>query len=122
MKAFLRILVTLVISALAVWVTAKLVPGVTLNGASGALWTALAMGIINTCVRPIIKIFALPITIVTLGIFSVVINAFMVLIVDYFVDGFQVDGFWWALLFSVVLSIVNFVLSPLYPKKVGAAE
>jgi putative membrane protein len=117
MKVVVRLLVTLVVSALAVWVTARLVPGVVVDGLSGVLWTALAMGIINTCVRPIIKIFALPITILTLGIFSVVINAFMVLLVDYFVDGFHVNGFWWALLFSVVLSVVNFILLPLYPKK-----
>lgn len=117
MKVILRLALTLVISALAVWVTAKLVPGVTLTGVSGALITAFALGVVNTCVRPIIRIFALPVTIVTLGLFSIVINAFMVVIVDYFVDSFHVDSFLWAIVFSIVLSIVNFILSPLYPKK-----
>lgn len=117
MKTLIRLVITLAVSALAVWVTAKFVPGVELNGASGAIITAIVMGIINTCVRPIIRIFALPITLVTLGLFSLVINAFMILLVDYFVDGFHVNGFWYALLFSVVLSIVNFILSPLHPKK-----
>lgn len=117
MKVLLRLLLTLVVSALAVWATAKLVPGVTLDGLSGVLITALVLGIVNTCVRPIVKIFALPITILTLGIFSLVINAFMVLIVDYFVDSFEVNGFWWALVFSIVLAIINLILLPLYPKK-----
>jgi len=64
-------------------------------------------------VKPILILFTIPITILTLGLFLLVINAIIILMVDYFVDGFYVDGFWWALAFSLILSVFNSLFSDL---------
>lgn len=74
---------------------------------SALFWTVLVMSIVNTLIKPILIIITLPINVLTLGLFSLIINAILILIVDYFVAGFSVDGLLWALLFSVVMSIVS---------------
>lgn len=68
---------------------------------------ALVLAIANAIVKPILIIFTIPLTVLTLGLFLLVINAVIILIVDFFVPGFSVDGFWWALAFSLILSIFN---------------
>lgn len=106
-------LINWVISALAVVVAAYLLPGVHVSSFVTALIVAVVLGIINAFVKPLLLILTLPITIVTLGLFTLVINAFLILLTSYLVPGFVVDGFWWALIFSVVLSAVNWFLSEL---------
>jgi putative membrane protein len=80
---------------------------------------ALVLAILNAIVKPILIFITLPITVVTLGLFLFVINALIILLADKLLKGFQVNGFWWALLFSLLLSIVTSVL---YKEKTGEKE
>lgn len=104
MKIFLKWL----ISAIAIGVAAYIVPGVTVT-VSGAVIAAVVLAALNLLIRPILFVLTLPITILTLGLFSLVINALLVLLTAALVPGFSVIGFWSALLFAVVLAIVNWV-------------
>ena len=87
--------------------TAYLLPGVHVQDYWAALLVAVLISLSNVIVKPILVIITIPITILTLGLFLLVINALIILLVEYFVDGFVVDGFWWALAFSLILSVFN---------------
>lgn len=106
-------IVKFLLSGLAVLLTAYLLPGVNVEDYWTALWVALVLSLVNIFVKPFLIILTIPITFVTLGLFLLVINALMILLADYFVDGFLVDGFWWALLFSLILSIFNSLFADL---------
>jgi putative membrane protein len=95
-----------IISAIAILVTAYIIPGVGIT-LVGALILAVVLGLINMFIKPIVFILTLPLTIVTLGLFSLVINAGMILLAAKIVPGFSIPGFWTALIFSIVLSLVN---------------
>jgi putative membrane protein len=82
-----------------------------------ALLVALVLAIANAFVKPILIIFTIPLTVLTLGLFLLAINAIIILMVDYFVPGFTVDGFWWALAFSLVLSVFNSLFGDLTSDK-----
>jgi len=103
----MSLVVSLLINTGAIFVTSYVLPGVHLAGVEPALVAAVVMGVINTFVKPVLILLTLPITVLTLGLFVLVLNALLVLLVSALVPGFDVDGFWWALLFSVVLSVVN---------------
>ncbi|MBI3619666.1 phage holin family protein [Candidatus Roizmanbacteria bacterium] len=103
----------LLLSALAVFITSYLLPGVRVDNFLSALTVAIVLGVVNAIVKPILTILTLPITLLTLGLFTFVINALIILFVSSLVRGFAVDGFLAALLFSLVLSIVNSVLHAL---------
>ncbi len=107
------VLINWFVSALAILVTAYLLPGVHIASFTSALVVAVVLGVINAFVKPILLVLTLPITILTLGLFTLVINAFVIILTSRLVPGFKVDGFWWALLFSIVLSIVNWFLNKL---------
>ena len=107
------ILMNLLISGLAVFISAYILPGVHVDGFVTALVAAVVLGIANILVKPILLILTLPITIITLGLFYFVINALIILLVAKIVPGFKVDGFWWALIFALVLSIVGSFLNSL---------
>ena len=96
-------------SALIVIIASYLLPGVHVSGFTTALLVALLLGVFNMLLKPILILLTLPINILTLGLFTIVINAFIVLLVTYFVPGFQVDSFWSAVLFSLVASLINFI-------------
>lgn len=106
-------LVQWVVSGAAIIITAYLLPGVAVEGFLAALVTALILGLINAIIRPILILLTLPLNILTLGLFTLVINALLIMLAATIVPGFAVQGFWWALLFGIVLAIVNFALSPL---------
>ncbi|WP_158840701.1 phage holin family protein [Polaribacter sp. L3A8] len=106
MKTFLKILLT----ALAVIILAKILPGVSVGGYGAAIIVAIVIALLNMFVRPILIFFTLPATIVTLGLFLFVINACIILLADKLVDGFAVSGFFAALLFSVLLSVFRSAL------------
>jgi putative membrane protein len=97
-----------ILSAVIVGVVAALVPGVEVTW-MGALLGAAVLAVLSMFVKPIIVLLTLPINILTLGLFSFVINAGLVLLAGAIVPGFAVANFWWALLFSVVLSLFNVV-------------
>ncbi len=102
-------IVHLLVSALAIIVTAYLLPGVQVSGFLSAIVTAIALGLVNLFVRPLLVVLTLPINILSLGLFTLVINALLIMLVSAIVPGFKVNGFLWALAFSVVLTIVNLV-------------
>ena len=100
----------LLILAVAVWITVWLLPGVSIDPWWAALVVAVLLGLINTFIRPVVKLLALPLNIITLGLFSLVINALMVLLCAWIYERMTVDGFLDALWFSIVLTVVNWVL------------
>lgn len=103
-------LMKLLLRTLAVGVAGYLVPGVHITDIWGAVVAAIVLGILNSILRPILLFLTLPVTILTLGLFALVINTVIVLIASKIVPGFSVDGFWVALAFSIVLAIVNWFL------------
>jgi putative membrane protein len=104
------IIARILISAVVIVFLGWLLPGVVVASSWKAIVAALVLAIINTLIRPILILLTLPVTVVTLGLFLFVINACMVLLASNWVDGFQVNGFWWALLFSFLLSVLNSLL------------
>jgi len=106
----MRFLINWFLYALAIGITAWILPGVHLNGVFAALFTAAILGLVNGILRPILFIFTLPLTILTLGLFTFVLNALMVLLTQAIVPGFTVDGFWWAVIFSLLLSIFVYLV------------
>jgi len=104
-------LTSILLSAVAVLIAAYILPGVDIADFWSALWVAIALAILNVTLKPLLIIFTIPITFVTLGLFLLVINSIIILMADYFIDGFEVDGFWWALILSVVLSVINSLFS-----------
>jgi putative membrane protein len=107
----------IIITALAVIITCAMLPGVHIDGALTAVIIAAVLSLLNSFVKPVLIFFTLPLTIFTLGIFLLVINAAMILLAARLVDGFKVDGFWTALFFSIILSLINTLLNSLNKKK-----
>jgi putative membrane protein len=103
MKLILRILLT----AISVVILSKILPHVAVDSYYTAIIVAIVLGLLNFIVKPILTILTLPITILTLGLFLLIINALMILLADRLIDGFMVDGLWWALLFSLCLSFLQ---------------
>jgi len=97
------------INAIVIMVASYILPGVHVDNFWTALVVSLVMGILNILLKPLLILLTLPITIVTLGLFLLVINALLVLVVAHIVPGFHVDNFWWAILFSIVISLMNMV-------------
>lgn len=93
--------------ALAIAVAAWLLPGIHIAGIVPLLVLAIVLGGLNLFIRPILVVLTLPLTIVTLGLFALVINALLIMVAGAIVPGVTVDGFLWAVLFSIVLSIVR---------------
>jgi putative membrane protein len=106
MNTILKILLT----AIAVVIIAYLLPGVEVVNYVDAIVVAIVLGLLRITVKPILVLFTLPITVVTLGLFLLVINALIILLADYFVSGFNVSGFWVALLFSILLTVFQSIL------------
>jgi len=101
-------IIRFLLSGLAVLLTAYLLPGVDVTHYGYALLVAAILGLANAIVKPILVILTIPITIMTFGLFLLVINACMILLVDSLIgSGFEVNGFWWALAFSLILSVFN---------------
>jgi putative membrane protein len=99
----------LAISALGLWLASVIVPGIRVDGFWSLIAAALVLGIVNALVRPILIVLTLPFTIITLGLFLLVINAAMLGLVGFFLHGFHVHGFVAALLGSIVVSLVSWV-------------
>ena len=101
-------IINLLVSALVVFGFANILPGVSVKGYGSAVIVAIVIGLLNAIVKPVLKFISIPVTILTLGLFSFVITAIIILLASAIMgDSFHVDGFWYALLFGVVLAIVN---------------
>lgn len=96
--------------AISIIIASYLVPGVTVNSFFNALWVALFLGVVNVLIKPILLLITLPINILTLGLFTFIINALLILLASSVLKGFEVSGFWVAVLFGIILSLINYVL------------
>ncbi|MCK9155526.1 MAG: phage holin family protein [Paludibacteraceae bacterium] len=106
----MNFIIKLLLSALAVYLTALILPGVSIKNYVTAIAVAIVIGLLNVFLKPILILLTIPVTVITLGLFLFVINAGIILLSSYLMNGFNVDGFWWALLFSFVLSIFSEIL------------
>ncbi len=109
----MNFIVRILISTLAVLATSYLLPHrmVQVDGFTTAIILALVLAFLNSVVKPIFILLTIPATILSLGLFLLVINAVIILLADHFVDGFNVNGFWSALVFSIVLTIINSIFN-----------
>ena len=106
MNFIMRIIVTSIVA----FGLSYILSGVDIDSFWAAIVLAIVLALLNAIVKPLLIFFTFPLTILTLGLFLFVINALIILLADSLVDGFEVDGFWWALLFSLLLSVVTTVL------------
>ena len=109
----MNLIIKIIISSLAVFLSAYLLPGVEVDTYVTAIWVAIVLALLNGFLKPLLIVLTIPVTLVTLGLFLLVINAAIILLADNFVDGFFVDGFWWALIFSLVLSVTTSIMESL---------
>lgn len=109
-------LIKFLLNAVAVLVAAYILTGVYIDGFLTAFIIAVVIGLLNVTVRPLLIILTIPATVFTLGLFLLVINAIVILIADWLVSGFEVANFWWALLFSIILWLVNSLLKDISGK------
>jgi len=111
------LLIRWLLNAVALLITANLVNGLVVNDFLSAFVAAIVLGIVNAVIKPVVLILTLPLNIVTLGLFTLVINAMMLWIVSAVVSGFQVNGFWSTIFAALVLSIISGLLSSLIKDK-----
>jgi putative membrane protein len=115
-----NVIIRVFVNAVALWVAARLVDGISLDG---EFWPVLAVatvfGLVNALLKPIVFVLSLPFILVTLGLFTLVINAAMLLLTAALVDALVVDGWWAALWGSILVSIVSLVLSAVLPEEKG---
>lgn len=118
---YMTLILRLLFNALGLILIAEFIPGIMVDGLYSAIIAALVLGLLNAVVRPVLLILTLPITILTLGLFALVINGALFLFAASFIEGFSVDGFWYALLGSVLMSIVSTIGSSFINKKATPA-
>jgi len=106
-------IIKVLVTAVAVYLAAYLLPGVTITDVKTTIIVALVLALLNTFIKPILVILTIPITLMTLGLFLLVINALMVKWAASLVNGFQVDGWWSALLVSLIVTVVSYILNGL---------
>ena len=109
----MNVLVKILLSSIAVIIASYLLPGVYVDDFITAVIIAVLLSLLNVTVKPLLIILTIPITVFTLGLFLLVINALIILLASSIVPGFVVDNFWWALIFSLLLSLINALLSDL---------
>ena len=113
----MKLILKWLIAAIAIVISAYIIPGVSVASFWTAIWLALFLALINVIIKPILILFTLPINILTLGLFTFVINALLILLASSIIKGFNVDGFWVAMLFSIVLSIISYILHKIFGTK-----
>lgn len=106
-------ILNIVLSTIAVFATAHILPGTRVDGWGTALVVAVVLAIVNALLRPLLLILTLPLNVLTLGLFTFVIIGGLVMLVSAIVPGFHVEGFWWAIAFALVLAIINGFLTSL---------
>ena len=109
----MHILIQWLVNAVAVYATAHILEGIHIKSFGAAVIVALVLGLINAIVRPVLLFLSIPFIIVTLGLFLLVINALLLQLSAALVSGFSIDGFWWAVAGSVVISAISWMLSSL---------
>lgn len=110
----MKLLATWLIGAAAISISAWIMPGVNVSGFGSALLAALILGIVNAFIRPLLLILTLPINILTLGLFTLVINTAMVGLTAWILPGFSIANFWIALIFSIILSVITWIMEGIF--------
>jgi putative membrane protein len=113
----MNVIMRFLLNGLAVLLTAYLLPGVHIEHYGYALLVAIVLSLVNILIKPVLVVLTIPITFLTMGLFLLVINALMILLVDWLIDGFLVDGFWWAMGFSLILWLFNSMFGELTKEK-----
>lgn len=113
------LIVKWLVNALAIFLVGNFLPGIHVPDYMTALWAALALGILNTIIRPILLILTLPINLITLGLFTFILNGFMFWVATKIVHGFLVDNFWWAVLGALIVSAISTVANRFFLGKDG---
>jgi putative membrane protein len=113
MEVSMNKIIKFLVNGFAVYATAYLLSGVEVSSFVVALIVAVVIAVLNVFIKPILVVLSLPVTILTLGLFTFVIDALIVLLASRIVPGFIVDGFWTAIIFSIVLTIISYVLNEL---------
>jgi len=113
------LLIRWIVITTAILLAAVILPGIHVESLAAALAAAAILGIINTFMRPVLLILTLPLTILTLGLFAFIINALMLLLVSAFVPGFKIDGFGWAFLGALLISVISWIANRFISKTDG---
>ena len=112
-----NLLIRFFINAAALWVVDQLFQDVQFTDNEALLITALVFGILNAIIKPVLIVLTLPVTILTLGLFTIIINAIILELTDYFIDSFWVEGFGTAILASLFISIISIILNNIFKEK-----
>lgn len=121
----ITLLVKWLVNALAIFLVGNYLSGIHIPNYQTALWAALFLGVLNVTIRPILKILSFPITILTLGLFSFIVNGFTFWLAARFIEGFRIDSFWWAVLGAFIVSLISTILNRIVlgsDGKIGSAE
>jgi len=114
MQTIIRFLLFWGLNTLALWVASKIMPGIAFKGPEALILAGLAFGVVNTFLKPVLLILTLPITLVTLGLFILVLNALILFFVAWLVPGFEVGTFWQALFAALCISIISIILNAVF--------
>lgn len=117
----MNFIIKIVLSSFSVFLAGWILRGVYIEDYLTSLLVALVLAVLNFIIKPILVFLTIPITIITFGLFLLVINALMALLASSIVDGFYIDGFWWAVGFSIIVSIVNYLINIDNRKKTNVA-
>lgn len=101
------LIIRLLVNAIALFILGYFLKGIKLKSFGSAIWVAIILALINTFVRPIVLFLTIPLTFLTFGLFILIVNALMLMLVDWLSDGIKIKNFWWALLVSVILALLN---------------
>lgn len=110
----LRFIIQAVVTAIGLWLSARIVPGVEFTSTGSLAAAAVILGIVNAIVRPIMVVLTLPLTIITFGLFLLVVNAAMIGLTSVFLDGFAVNGFWAGIGAAIVTGVVSWIAGSLF--------
>lgn len=109
----MKFILEILLSGLAILIASYLLPGVDVNGFGSAVIAGILLALVNVTIGLILRVLTFPINILTLGLVSFIISVLMVLLVDSLMDGFTVNGFWWAAVFAILLSVIRMIFGSL---------
>ena len=108
----MNLILQILISSIAIYFTAWLLPGISVKSYGAAIIVAIVLGLLNAFLKPFLQVVSFPITVLTLGLFLLVINTLIIMLASWILgNSFHVENFWWALLFSIIVSIIQSILS-----------
>lgn len=113
----MNFILRLLISGIVAYVLSKVLSGIHISNITTAIIFALVLACLNAIVKPILILLTLPITVITLGLFLFVINALIILLAAKLMNGIRIDGFWWALIFSIILSVFSSAINAVFADK-----